>query len=84
MGCDSKGQRRRARDSDSSNAMINYFMEYFKVKFIMCMQQWKEKYLVHPDLLPQLASDVAQTFDLIEAICLQTTVTKHSEDLSIL
>lgn len=41
-------------------------------------------YLVNPNLLPELTTDVAKTLDTIEAKGLKTTIAEHTKDLSIL
>ena len=40
--------------------------------------------LVDPDFLPELASDVAESLDAVEAHCFQPAVAKHLDDLCVL
>jgi hypothetical protein len=40
-------------------------------------------YLVNPDLLSHLTTDVTQSLFAVKAVCLQTTVSKHSDNLTV-
>lgn len=48
------------------------------------MQAMEERTLVDPDFLSHLAADMAKTLLTIETLSLQTAVTKHTKDLSVL
>lgn len=76
-----RGQTDNSRVESARTRILHYYVALFVL--VVSQRQENNVALVDPDLLPQLAADMGKAARAVEALCLQTAVSKHLDHLGV-